>query len=841
MSQKIRLQTKPNDGNLYVTTQLNQNFDFLEVLSMKLSQEDVYKQQNANYGIVAGRVIVNGGVGVPNAKVSVFIPLKDGESNIVSQLYPYKSVYDKNNDGVRYNLLENKKQSSCHAVVGTMPTKREILDNEIQMEIYEKYFSLTTVTNQAGDYMICGVPIGVQTLHVDMDISDIGFLSIKPYDLIEQGYDEAQFVNTGVFDSSKDIDKLPQIQSLTSSIDVKPFWGESNYVGVTRLDFECGFTIQPNALFMGSIYTNSRRQIMNLKCRPRIKQGNNCDLTTSAGKIEIIRRISRDSNLVEYLDLNGAKVDDDGNWAFLVPMNLDNVITDEFGKLIPTEDNTKGISTKALYRFKIGLNQHFTSYKFRTANYLVPNLYNNFQFGDDTNDIDFYEFKWKGVYTIGQFISRYQKTTNDVNKNFIGIKRIGECERNNPHPFNRADFTFNTFYLVICVLLSILQFILETLNSIIIIINDILDFISFGSGFEIIFPQFTCNEQNYSLEDISSWIDCVKQGIAEDFGVVRYEFYNDWVNGGLYSFLFKYKVKYRRRRNKSLEKFCDFNCREISFTTPDDPTWKNHCHSSFIVEDGAFSTTGDYNTAIELPYGRGVIVTYKDELFYAARHDVDINMLPSGDTFTPLDKGKMLYPTNITDLGSMVRCDYFNRPFLIDQLEDTSFQEDEGNLTLYNPTDCYTVNAVNKKGFTLINQTGIDIVFSSIDTAPLTDIDGEIYTIDGTTNQNDLPDDDDQNGVIMFDRDNITLRKWLCQNFNFYGVNGTYNLTDSSGYFAHLVDSDGDILVTNIDSCSGFDDDTNPSMRVHPYYFYFGISQNKSALQKAREKYFKCV
>jgi hypothetical protein len=35
--------------------------------------------------------------------------------------------------------------------------------------------------------MIFGVPLGTHTVHVDADISDIGILSQRPYDLISQG------------------------------------------------------------------------------------------------------------------------------------------------------------------------------------------------------------------------------------------------------------------------------------------------------------------------------------------------------------------------------------------------------------------------------------------------------------------------------------------------------------------------------------------------------------------------------------------------------------------------------------------------------------------------------
>jgi hypothetical protein len=40
-------------------------FDFIEVLSLKLSQEDAYRKFCSDYGVIVGRVSVNNGFGVP--------------------------------------------------------------------------------------------------------------------------------------------------------------------------------------------------------------------------------------------------------------------------------------------------------------------------------------------------------------------------------------------------------------------------------------------------------------------------------------------------------------------------------------------------------------------------------------------------------------------------------------------------------------------------------------------------------------------------------------------------------------------------------------------------------
>jgi len=72
MTKSYRIRTAPGtDKNIRVN--INQDFDFLEILSLKLRQEDVYTRFCADYGVVAGRVIVNGGYGCDFHTLSLHI------------------------------------------------------------------------------------------------------------------------------------------------------------------------------------------------------------------------------------------------------------------------------------------------------------------------------------------------------------------------------------------------------------------------------------------------------------------------------------------------------------------------------------------------------------------------------------------------------------------------------------------------------------------------------------------------------------------------------------------------------------------------------------------------
>jgi hypothetical protein len=102
MSNSFRIRTEPGvDKSLNVL--IDQEFEYLEILSLKLLQSQIYTRQCSDYGVIVGRVSVNNGFGIPNAKVSVFIPLdtNDELNPVTSDLYPYKTLTDLNEDGNR--------------------------------------------------------------------------------------------------------------------------------------------------------------------------------------------------------------------------------------------------------------------------------------------------------------------------------------------------------------------------------------------------------------------------------------------------------------------------------------------------------------------------------------------------------------------------------------------------------------------------------------------------------------------------------------------------------------------------------------------------------------------
>ena len=74
-NKSYRIRTIPGtESDSFLEVKLDQDYESIEILSLKLSDKDTYKLHNSDYGVVVGRVLANGNFGVPNAKISVFFP-----------------------------------------------------------------------------------------------------------------------------------------------------------------------------------------------------------------------------------------------------------------------------------------------------------------------------------------------------------------------------------------------------------------------------------------------------------------------------------------------------------------------------------------------------------------------------------------------------------------------------------------------------------------------------------------------------------------------------------------------------------------------------------------------
>jgi len=468
--------------NKNLSLHLDQDYNVFEILSLKLGQTDTYRLHNANYGVIVGRVLANNGFGVENARLSIFIEANKGNlsDDDFSNLYEYNSTSDKNEDGIRYNLLPDEKINDCHQVVGTFPSKTYLLANDGLLEVFDNYYKYTVKTNHAGDYILCGVPVGSHTLHMDLDLSDCGILSQRPRDFVYKGYTIEQFKNPNQFKTDTEIDTLSQIFSQDTTVNVIPFWGtknEGDEIGISRADVKVNFKFEPTCVFMGCIVGDNASNGISKRCKPTENMGAMDELVTGEGTIEMIRKTP--GGKVEEFQVKGTElINGDGVWCYQVPMNLDYVTHDEYGNIVPTNDPSKGIPTRTRARFRVSMNDfdENTDNYFR-AKVLIPHnpkyatkeersasktngdteKYEDvldYNFGSATDENSFRDLYWNNVYTVKGFIPRFQKSQRPQDSYFTGIKHCNIYGQNNPIPYNNIRIKIPLMFRILCALIK---------------------------------------------------------------------------------------------------------------------------------------------------------------------------------------------------------------------------------------------------------------------------------------------------------------------------------------------------------------------------------------------------
>jgi hypothetical protein len=945
MSNTIRIKTKPNGNDKYLKVNLEQNFDFIEILSLKITQEDAYRRFCSDYGAIVGRVIVNNGFGVPNAKISVFIPIDDVDKNdsTIKGLYPYEIVTDRNSEGIRYNLLprESETNNTCFTPVGTFPTKREILDNEVMSHIYCKYYKFTTTTNYAGDFMLFGVPVGNYVVHVDVDISDIGIVSQRPYDLIRQGTPEKLFDSSTKFSKNTNLDKLPQIKTANVGVNVQPFWGdlENCQVGITRLDIDLNYSFTPAAIFMGSIFGDQDKDSISKRCAPRADLGELCQQITNEGSVEILRK-TFDGETELFLVEGGRVIDENGAWAFQVPMNLDYIYTAEDGTLIPSNDPNIGIPTRAKVRFRIGMDDTGGEGRLRTrAKYLVPNNPQtqseiDYSFDESTKDISFRDMYWNKIYSVTNFIPRYQKRKLNIpnaattlvsatnpfggvgtealdrasTRNFTGIKNVDACAGDKtPFPYNRVKTKTNPLFSIICLVIKIITFLVSFLNSTIIpLINalilavntvigaivgainntiiEALNFIGFnlneipwdpidyipcvtincpadngarfapgcnpnnfldgGRAWDAANPDFFC-ESTFCLGDTAGLDDCVAFEMATALNLYQYDFYNDWINGTLYSYLLKYKKK-----NNGKERFCDYDCSDFNNPTDanNDGNADNNCYKQILVDtlypqsDNSQNINYDSDLILE-----GLIKKKDEDLYYAS---------------TTQNVSNKLFATDIITLGSVFDCDWQGFPSISRLLTPTSYKlppniseldDDTGAVIETGLVQLNSYGATQSLGlFFSVNCLGLHVderqalnirhiceMFVETDQA-IENPDGSIFAqADGIIGINDIDDDLGTNFRDVF----LQLNSGVNTPSIYLDspVNSNFNLTNQGVYDFTAPLNNNEVQVNGLDYIAFRGYPTyNTNSYTQPknsFFMYFGLNPGKTAVDLLNQRY----
>lgn len=774
-SYRIRTDVDAVDTDKYISIDANfvEDYDSFDILSVSLKSSDTYKLQNSNYGVIVGRVIANGGFGVPNAKISIFIP-SEGDNKILNELYPFTSIAGKDNNNVRYNLLPDEEVADCHQVVGTFPNKRYVLDNDDYIELFDKYYKYTTRTNNSGDYMICGVPCGTHTLHMDLDLSDCGILSQRPRDFVYKGYTIEQFETPNMFKDGTEYGNLSQIFSQDRVVTVKPFWGNSSLgepLGITRTDIEIAFKFEPTCVFLGSVACDNASQGFSKKCIPTDKMGAMDELTTGEGKIEMIRKTPGGS--VEEFQIKGTQlINANGIWCYQIPMNLDYMTTDEYGNMVPTDDPSRGIPTRTRVRFRVSMteNENNTDNYFR-AKVLVPHnpqmLPNgkkedyDYDFGTNTKEESFRDLFWNNVYSVKSYIPRIQKKKPKgwVEDKFSGIKNCNIYGQNNPIPYNniriKLPFIFTVMCLIIKIfirLVSILNFlttklgnmIADTANTKIVgwyplaklqnfalalkltalkqglcpdlenwyftpmpksnglgyspappegyqrynMVNQTLLYLEFQDDEDYENDKKSLDYTNRDNEDrgicftikTDYLMSCIEMNLAQEYKVINFDFYNDWINGLIYIPRWMRLVKHKKKfLGKKIAKVKIKGCMDDTKVFSKTRKYTQMCSLPYKYGQNGYTEVGKNDSQKyhkkkgfiqEKIFGKNGGIVHEHPTMY---NQAVYYIKPCEWTRDGQNKKVNLFATDIILLGSLNECDLNGIPQAFKYLTSSSY------------------------------------------------------------------------------------------------------------------------------------------------------------------------
>lgn len=802
-------------NDVFIPVQLDSEYDVLEILSLKIQQKGEYRFHTSKYGVLVGRVLANNGFGVPNARLSLFVPKDENSTAVENELYPYSTVGSKNKDGVRYNLLPSNQRDDCHQVVGTFPSKRLLLDNNSTLEVFDKYYLFTTRTNDSGDYMFYGVPTGSYILHMDLDISDCGKLSQRPRDFVYKGYTIEQFENPNQFKTDTELGALSQIFTQDTSVDIKPFWGdksETNQIGITRADINVAFKFEPTCVFMGSIISDSPNDGISKKCVPSDRMGEMGNLVTGSGTIEIIRK--KIDNTIEELQIKGKQlINGNGVWCFQIPMNLDYVMTDEYGNIVPTDNPEKGIPTRCEVRFRISLDDIGSySQRYHRSKVLVPHnpmseYEIDYEFGSSTKDDSFKSLMWNNVYSIKSFVPRFQKSRNVKTDKFTGIKNVTNYGSNNPVPYNNIRIKLPFTFWITCNIVKLIVRIVQIINDIKVGLMSVIGNLGFVKPYSYISNEFcpdlenwyfapgmhtsppknnnknnackkwqhesACltykaiadelseqtengetttveayeyngdddnspfyggkdyitlheynelskdnkkyytqvfltsnnniqqdnmstelknqlNNQNAQIKltnNINYLMQCVEMSLAQEYGVVKFDFYNDWLNGVVYLPRWAREVKYKRKRRNGKREVIEKvkGCINDKTRTKLSRRYVQQCSVAYRENaNGDFTIASpngcgsDSKLKCHKKQGMDYIEIFGNKAGIVQEEETmlgdNVYYLKPKEFRQSANKGIPLYATDIIMLGSLSDCNQYGLPTTFESLVSTTYQ-----------------------------------------------------------------------------------------------------------------------------------------------------------------------
>ena len=838
----------------FIKFDLKQSFSTLNVLSLDIDNDGLYPRDCADFGVVVGRVTANGneehGIGIPNVKISIFLPITEDElqDDDYRLLYNFSSPFDYDRKGKQYNILPpiSNTYNPCHTPIGNFPSKSTIANPRVE-RIFKEKLLYTTSTNESGDYMIPNILLSKfedlesVTVMMQVDLSDIGnLLSQRPYHMIAQGAALNMFESPTKFKSSNNFGTMMHVQTQVKTLNLRPFWGNSLEEGgcesgINVLNFQLPNRFECYAYYSGSWMGDSNKKISK-GCNTRQNTGKAGKFITTTTSIDCLRRVRDEGRETERITLGDARYNEEGIFSVAVPLNLKYVITDQSGNLVlaQKQDGSVGIPTEALYRFRHNFSEVPLQNGRRFADTLSPHSQNRFFFDDRCEDEDFCLMKKDMIYTTTNYIPKYsngRSTGLNDTLDAIAIKQIeqGSNGDNITHPYNRVYIRnrigLSSLFTIMCFLVKTFTALLKVVS----IFSD-LTLNCNGNPYEIEGGLLNGGENRERIDD---WRDCILSQLQTLLGISNKVFHNDWVIGNIATFSFKYKAKFRRGILQKL-KFCDVDCGDEI----DDVDRKN-CGGmqSYITDSENWENPTNDQVVKELDK-KGIVVYFEGRYYFLA-HSINMGTynLPTNVTITRKDD--LLFHNTIVTLGSIKNCNVITgKNYLFDLLPITSYSELENEAALHS-LDCINIGNGQSKfsprsrnKIYEVNQLGVNVLETT---------DNPVSFISDVTGYEEL-------------------RKCVIESFKFYGVKFDYStFTDDYTY----TNEDGDIVTEQITldemipdgnsieairttdqfGISGdnilHDGSTDGHWqydRITPMYFYSGIGSSFVTLM--RQKYF---
>lgn len=354
-----------------------------------------------------------------------------------------------------------------------------------------------------------------------------------------------------------------------------------------------------------------------------------------------------------------------------------------------------------------------------------------------------------------------------------------------------------------------------------------------------------CNFGPFDL----SLANCVAFELAKALNMFQFDFYNDWVNGSLFSFLLKYK----RKGNKE-ERFCEYNCEDLAGGGVDgnsDGSSDNPCRFSLLSDTCVGSgSDAQKETVGSVSFYEGLIKKNNNELYYAA---------------STKHTEMKLFATEIINLGGVFDCDWQGIPKIQPSLIPTTYklppdsQENDDNgvmnvsaiVYINNHNDCGDFFSIDCLGLHTDGQQCLNIrhlceIGVNIDE---TQYDAN-YNIISPANCNiGSVDIDDNKGKWfrdVFTKLNSPILPYLGVNSIPSGVLATDFNTGNLPYYDYVSTANNGVDYKNF---RGYGFNHNQASDVqgfmqpeHSYYFYFGLEPGSTGLDKMNAKFFTpCV